>query len=720
MVATCQEAVNNLGSDGNEKEVRFGRFIGGRFVPGVNKFIFDNIIQQFEKDQAWVKSSTVDKISIKQSNARQVLRKIETGNSVVYQLKEKLYSIDVQPLNIRVASAREQTSRALVNVYNSLSTSPFVRNRNRITFKHANLRLDLTRIDNSFEVELEFTSRTDVCKYVDIIRAIIQKTLVKGKVVAQYRTLTGTNRFVGPLPRTLTKNEFSKRVLSKTNYAVTDKADGERYLYFVDGSGVVSFISRKMDILITNLPMNSAYKNTIVDGELVGDKFYSFDLLFLKGRDMRKSNLKTRLDSLARSIQGIGIKMKKFYFTDIYVKSKSIWDSKKNFPYELDGLIYTPIDLEYFNNKILKWKDDNTIDFYYNGSKLQLAGYNNKGEYVNMDFSGIDGSGTFRATPHRNVVNAIFKTSGIPPNVKNGVWQTNRRSGVGEFRFDDNQFKFIRNRPDKELANGVDASNQSWEAVMSPLTIGEISTGPGSLRQFHNEIKTKLIMKYAKNKRVLDIGSGKGEDVRKYLDAGATRVVGFDMVEEEYPHPPFMEFIKVPGPIYRVKNFVNEPTFDVININFAIHYFLQDRRLFESLLRNIHENLTRNGGVLMATVLDGKLVYQALKNKRELKTNKFEMLKNYNNSLEFNSPKFKFLGQKVGVLVKGTKYFTKPITEYLFNFDKFMRIMQEMGFEVVDSGNFKDFCDLESCKNMLNSEKEYSFKNMYFILKRTK
>ena len=440
----------------------------------------------------------------------------------------------------------------------------------------------------------------------------------------------------------------------------------------------------------------------------------------MKGKDVRKEKLSNRLNRLSGIVNDLNIKIKKFYFDDIYKNSKMIWDSKSNFPYSLDGLIYTPIELEYNNPKILKWKDENTIDFFYTGGHLQLAGFSKEGEYTNMNFSGVDDKGTFKVSKNKDVVNMIFTTESIPASVRNGVYKNGLKVGtVAEFKFDDNKFKMIRTRPDKEFANGVEASNQSWEAIINPLTINEISIGPGALRQFHNDIKSKLIMKYTKNKRVLDIGSGKGEDVQKYIKAGANRVVGFDIVNEEYPHPSTMQFFKVSNSVYRVKNYINEAPFDVININFAIHYFLRDRALFESLLININENLSRSGGILMATVLDGKLVYDSLKSKKELKTNKFEFTKQYNDALKFNSPKFKFLGQKVGVLVKGTKYFTRPIVEYLFNFEKFLRIMEEMGFELVETGNFKDLCnDLNSCKDLLNSEKEYSFKNMYFILKR--
>ena len=69
--------------------------------------------------------------------------------------------------------------------------------------------------------------------------------------------------------------------------------------------------------------------------------------------------------------------------------------------------------------------------------------------------------------------------------------------------------------------------------------------------------------------------------------------------------------------------------------------------------------------------IDKKYILDVIKGKNKVSTNAVNFTKQYNNSLNFNSPKFKFLGQKVDVLVKGTKYFgNKPITEFLFNFSK--------------------------------------------------
>ena len=743
--SVCGKALNSLGMNGNnsgiETEARFGKMERGRFVPGVSKRVFDEIEAHF-RSNGWTRTTTKDRVVSRSLNPRQNVRKVESTNGTIYEMKEKLGTVDVKP-NYRLAKSKEKRGAVYKMLFEKASSNKeYTITRDRISFKKGNLRVDLTQGAGKYQVEIEFKGKEGACKLIEKVSEMIEDSQIKGGVIAQYRQLMG-QKFAGPLPQTLTLEAFKKRILTKKNYSVTEKADGERYLLFVDRDGNMSLISRGMDIvLLKDAGSKPDFAGTVLDGELYRGKFYTFDILSYKGQDARKLKLPDRLMGLYRVLMEMRVpvlKMKTFFvangkdiveypsqtktsYKNIYEAAAKVWAKKKSYPYPLDGLIFTPTDDQYFSRGILKWKDENTIDFYYNGTQLRLAGFGtNKKVYGNYPFGGVDGKGTFY-TKTGKIVNDIFVDPNAPENVRKGILRTPIPGGpgVGEFKFEDNTFKLIRKRPDKEFGNGVPASNQVWESITSPLTIKELSVGPGAMRDFHSEIKAKLINKYTKGKAVLDIGSGKGEDVGKYIKSGATKVVGFDLVQEEYPHPNYMKFYKMNSPVYRVKNYVNKSEkFDVVNINFAIHYFFRNKKMFESLVMNIHENL-KKGGVLMATVLDGGLVYQALKNKPMVNTEKLTFTKKYNNALNFNSPKFKMLGQEVEVMVKGTKYFNKPISEFLFSFDKFMKIMEQLGFEMVEKGNFSEFCsESEWCRRyMTNAEKDYSFKNIYFVLRK--
>jgi len=739
--SVCGKHLNSLGANRNNKgietEARFGKFQGTRFIPGVNKRQYDEIAAYYES-KGWTKSTSKDKITSRSLNPKQNVRKMETSNGVKYQLKEKLMVVDVQP-NYRLAKSKERTSEAFEDVFNEASNKgQYVTTRKRITFKKGTVQVDLTETDKNLQVEIEF--KGNACKEIETISQLLMDSQTKSMVFNEYKKLLGS-RFAGPLPQTLTLEAFKKRILTKQPYSVTEKADGERYLLMVDSKGGLSLISRGMDItLLKDTGDKPEFAGTVMDGELYKGKFYTFDILTVKGTSVQNKKLPERLSILYDVLMNMRVKMlkmKNFLVDDgkniveypsrtptglknIYDAAKAVWSRKDSFPYPLDGLIFTPTNDVYSSRGILKWKDENTIDFYYKGNKLHLAGFDGSGKsYMILPFEGYDGKGTFK-TKTKTVVNQIFVDKEAPENVRKGILPTAipGSPGVGEFKFENNTFKLIRKRPDKQFPNGVEASNQVWESITNPLNIKELSVGPGAMRDFHSEIKAKLITKYASGKSVIDIGSGKGEDVGKYVKANSKPVVGFDLVKEEYPHPNYMTFHKMNNEVYTIKNYVKQK-FDVININFAIHYFFKNRKTFESLVMNIHDNL-KKGGVVMATVLDGKLIYQALKGKNKVNTNKYTMTKKYNNSTNFNSPKFKMLGQEVEMLVKGTKYFNKPISEFLFNFDKFMKIMEQMGFELVAKGNFKEFCsESEWCRRyMTDAEKDYSFKNIYFVLKK--
>lgn len=739
--SVCSKALNSLGvEEGFETEARFGRIDRGRFVPGVTKRQFDEIVGYFTK-LGWARKDSNDRVTSRSMNPKQNLRKVEKNGETYYETKERIKIVDVPP-NYRLAKSKEKRSAVYKALFDKLSKNrDYVVTRNRITFSKNNIQIDLTDTGKDLQVEIEFKGRKDVCKYIQIVSDMLLDSKRKGAIFSQYKNLLGP-KFAGPLPQTLTLEAFKKRTLTRRNYSVTEKADGERYLLFVDSEGGMSLISRNMDIaLLKDLPTKPDFANTVMDGELYKNKFYTFDILAINGNDLRKQKLPDRLMNLYQVLVAMRVpmlRMKNFLvdtgrdiieypsqkvtgFKNIYEASAKIWGRKKNFPYPLDGLIFTPTDDGYFSRDILKWKDENTIDFYYKGNRLHLAGFDGNGKnYMNIPFSGIDGKGTFN-TRTKLVKNEIFTDNTASKEVREGKLSKPIPGdpGVGEFKFEDNTFRLIRKRPDRQFGNGVLASNQVWESITNPITIKELSAGPGAMRDFHSEIKSKLIMKYAKGKSVVDIGSGKGEDVGKYVKAGSKPVVGFDIVEEEYPHPEYMTFYRVDGPVYSVKNYTKGQKFDVMNINFAIHYFFKNKKLFESLVMNIHESL-KKGGVLMATVLDGRLIYEALKGKNKLSTNRYTINKKYSNSLNFNSQKFKMLGQQVDVLVKGTKYFNRPIAEYLFNFEKFLKIMEQLGFELVETGNFKEFCsESEWCRRyMTDAEKDYSFKNIYFVLRK--
>tara|TARA_B100000902_G_scaffold398684_1_gene466395 strand:+ start:281 stop:3685 length:3405 start_codon:yes stop_codon:yes gene_type:complete len=208
-------------------------------------------------------------------------------------------------------------------------------------------------------------------------------------------------------------------------YTVTDKADGERKLLFINNTGKMYLIDTNMKVQFTgNITKHKNCCNTIIDGEhVLNDKngnfinlFLSFDIYFknkentkgfpfikipggeskYENNDIPKDKYRgNELNTLINELDSIcvvntyttplNVKMKTFYSnidSNIFQQCKKILDGQREgllFNYETDGLIFTPCDKSVGSSKVgeitkskktrwdysLKWKppEFNTIDF---------------------------------------------------------------------------------------------------------------------------------------------------------------------------------------------------------------------------------------------------------------------------------------------------------------------------------------------------------------------
>jgi hypothetical protein len=190
------------------------------------------------------------------------------------------------------------------------------------------------------------------------------------------------------------------------DYTVTDKADGERFMLFVDRKDRVYLLDDRMNVLRTDV-IARGVDSTMMDGELVvtfenGIKvynYYAFDILYSKAEKVydyplfpkserdRETSRFYKLESAIRTFQkadvprinGVSIfniSAKNYRtITDEEVHRMKqncafIWERReKGYRYNLDGLIFTPKFDKYPMGKLwasaLKWKppEENSIDF---------------------------------------------------------------------------------------------------------------------------------------------------------------------------------------------------------------------------------------------------------------------------------------------------------------------------------------------------------------------
>lgn len=652
-------------------------------------------------------------------------------------------------------------------------------------------QLDLTHIESytdsvlksTYEIELEYLSKSKLISITNIqsVFTFILKSIQNSDVIisnmfgkqliGDYCNLLKINprfpKFIGPLPFTLTKEIFQSGKLS-CGYSVTEKADGDRKLLFIGKKGLCLLISRPKDkdLQYQHVGTIPELENSIFDGEFVNNKIYLFDSLIFKSNDIRHLPLDHRLavfQSFPKEIScKIEILYKTFYFaheghiikiesgkktelfedSNIYLISDYIWKTRATFPYKLDGLIYTPILANYYNTNIFKWKDNNTIDFHVikisdTTWQLEIAGLDADQNYVHIPFEGVDNNGIFFLRKGKNIEeieNLIWKSESP---LKTGIIEVSKilakkfvTNTVVEFKHYGGKFIPIRSRPDKKYANNIRAINDAWESIVDSLTISTIKSGiyRSCTRQYHNSIKKYIINKFSSQRKVLDIGSGAGGDIKKYMNSQVKRLIGIDIVEVEYEHPNIMSFYKVENELYSIKDVIADSKvgkFDTINCHFALHYFFKSNDTLLNLIHNLDENL-KTGGLFVVTCMSGENInnllntYKITKGKilhAKYKSNTiYKIKKNYKDVDSIDD--LSLVNQKIEVKLAGTKYFKEQVsTEYLVNIKKFIELMKVRKYKHIQTTSFSELCKKfpYECQSMNRAEKEFSFLNSYVV-----
>jgi len=209
--------------------------------------------------------------------------------------------------------------------------------------------------------------------------------------------------FLAPKPVTLEQKNLIEpdQLVGVTsvlnNYAVTDKADGERMLMFVDEKGEAFLINSAMQVMKMGISAAShGLHNSLFDGEYINGRVYAiFDVYFIKGENLMKLPLisdegPARYEKIKSSIQKDLWNTETSHITleakihtvvtpsNFFKVCKNTLETTK---YTIDGLIFTPTDLPVFAyypnqfkkikgksvawDKVFKWKppEQNTIDF---------------------------------------------------------------------------------------------------------------------------------------------------------------------------------------------------------------------------------------------------------------------------------------------------------------------------------------------------------------------
>jgi hypothetical protein len=288
--------------------------------------------------------------------------------SLMKKVKEVEKTIDISDLDMRVRSSMEtDVSKEDLTIITNIDYTQI----NNITFRlkqrfsvyllktdNEFVRVDITstkttknynRLNDTimnYELEVEYglfkgspskEAFEVMMKEIEILHKILQQSnfiitnAKKDEILQYYKTLTNANeKSIGLDAR----QAFSLEIQHVTEvlpdkYAVTDKADGERYFLVIKGHHVY-FISNNLAVRDSGVELkNDDYDGTILDGEYIfvpklnRHMFMAFDCLYTQNTDIRtESSFIKRLNAVDKVIQNCFIfsKQKGFKYDDFIPK----------------------------------------------------------------------------------------------------------------------------------------------------------------------------------------------------------------------------------------------------------------------------------------------------------------------------------------------------------------------------------------------------------------
>lgn len=280
-----------------------------------------------------------------------------------------------------------------VDLINKISRSIMFRYKERMSMYYLKnekeyLRLDLTHVKSSrilerinseqsdYELELEFMSKVkptqtirqtiynnieQILKMSQMSNFIITVT-ESDQVLEYYKNLVVENKteqIKSLAARQPISLEIQHAMKLADQYAVTDKADGERYFMIIYENNIY-FISNNLKVKASGIKLSdkkSSYNGTVTDGELIsvfisksdGTRiqryiYMIFDCLFVGGNDVRKEQkIMTRLEGI-----------------DEVIKECFVFEGQKGFNFKQVPTMSGSFDL----NDVSKFYDSEIKRFY--------------------------------------------------------------------------------------------------------------------------------------------------------------------------------------------------------------------------------------------------------------------------------------------------------------------------------------------------------------------
>jgi len=592
----------------------------------------------------------------------------------------------------------------------------------------------------------------DVAKYL-----ITSPTLLQ-----QYQNKFGMKQLL-PKVQTLTRYEY-KNIYPMNEFYVTDKADGVRAIVIIDiNNGYIL-----AETLIT-YKLDTEFKVTIADAEFVNNIVYIFDVIVINGRNISQLTFNERIIHIGEAVTqfkqaGLPVESKPYMLIGSNIENviKAMYN-RTDKPYNIDGLIFVDPTNNYMTTKTYKWKDiiDNTIDFLVKKAPRSVLG---KKPFITKElhtlyflFVGISNElynalglqtclGYQDIFDNTNVINSTtyFPVQFSPSNAPLAYIYYHPdgnileiENNVVEFRCIQNcdatngseiGWKPIRIRNDRKrdleskvyYGNDYRIAEITWINYLDPFPLEQLWINvtdeyflSNKVGMYHAQtsvmafLKTDRIMKYGYHNWILDIGSGKGQDLGRYFSAHVKNLIAIDndraslseLVRRKFTFAQNTATKRGSTNVYVIladmttnyeilldKIFdisrVPEKHIDTIICNLSIHYYIYTNNLLNNFISLINTLITQNGEIVI-TCFFGEEVFKLLSTIAEgqewtvyeNQIIKYSIRKLYSsNTLENN-------GQKIGVLLpfsRGEYY-----EEYLVNTTYLIKELKKHGYELL-------------------------------------
>lgn len=175
----------------------------------------------------------------------------------------------------------------------------------------------------------------------------MSKGYTEGESGAVFQSASLEERITGVVPQLLNEieDEDLEKLFKDDNWFMQEKEDGNRVLARQKDNNYTGINRKGLSILVLQSVVDvlgSVKKDLVVDGELIGEKHFLFDLLEYDGDDLRSLGAKERYDKLA-SIEALKSSVVPTYFKE--ADKRRIFQSIKE--RDGEGVVFKKIDSPY-------------------------------------------------------------------------------------------------------------------------------------------------------------------------------------------------------------------------------------------------------------------------------------------------------------------------------------------------------------------------------------